>query len=137
MKNLLSATVLFVLFAVSACSLQDHNIPTLPISIKTLPIEFDSGTWFNVQVDNLGDKAVKEYGAVYTSYYKGVGNHNYQPTIANARVKFSTPIALGKNQQKFNGDFIFGQTFFYYRAYAILEDDSVVYGDMISFTVPH
>jgi hypothetical protein len=126
----LSITFIFFLFVTFSCT--DHVSPSTELSIKTLPFELRV---FKVQVDNLGAKAVTQYGIVYTVYPRGVGNHNLDPTINDNKIIFNTPIVLGVNRFNYAMDFLNGKTFFYYRAYAILEDGSVVYANRISFTI--
>lgn len=130
----LSIIIISALFMASSCT--DHVTPHSELSIKTLPFEHvNSTTIFKIQVDDQGERPVKEYGIVYTAYYRGTGNHNLDPTIDDNKITFNTALMLGINQFTYTKDFINGRTFFYYRAYAILEDGSVVYGNRISFTI--
>lgn len=88
---------------------------------------------YQIQVDEVGDKPVTEYGIVYTAYPRGLGGHNFQPTIADNKIEFTSPIAAGVNT--FTGTIRnSGATFYYYRAYAIV-DGSPVYGTYLSYTV--
>lgn len=130
----LTIAILSMILLVFSCN--DHVIPDSELSFKTLPFEHaDTTTIFKIQVDDQGKKPVKEYGIVYTAYFRGVGNHNLDPTVDDNKIKFDTAFMLGINQFGYTKDFINGKTFFYYRAYAILDDGSVIYGNRISLTI--
>jgi len=117
-------------------SCDDHVIPNGNLLLKTLPFEHvNTTTIFKIQVDHQGKKPVIEYGIVYTAYFRGAGNHKLDPTVDDIKIIFDTPFMLGINQFNYTKDFINGKTFFHYRAYAILDDGSVIYGNRISFTI--
>ncbi|GLU52943.1 hypothetical protein [Dyadobacter frigoris] len=81
----------------------------------------------------MSDKPVTEYGIVYTAYVRGQGDHNFQPTIADHKIVFTDSIAAGLNT--FIGTVPNnGQTFYYYRAYGIV-DGIPVYGTYLAYTV--
>lgn len=133
MKTFPTAIFAIILLAFSC---NDHVAPGSCLSIKTLPFEHvDTSTIFKIQVENQCEKPVKEYGIVYTAYFRGVGNHNIDPTITDNKIAFDTAIMPGGNQFTYAKDFFNGRIFFYYRAYAILGDGSVIYGNRIGFTV--
>ena len=112
----------------------DHVLD--PLVIKTLP--FTTGLTFKVEATSLGDKPVTEYGIVNTSYLRASPTpHNMDPTVADRKIVFPTSIGLGINQHVIpSSTFFSGQTFFYYRAYAILDDGSVIYGNRLAYTFP-
>lgn len=133
MRTLPIAILSMILLAFSC---NDHVIPDSQLSFRTLPFEHvDTTTIFRIQVEDQGNKPVREHGIVYTAYFRGVGNHNQNPTIDDNKIRFDNALMLGINQFTYTKDFIDGKTFFYYRAYAILDDGSVVYGNRINFTV--
>lgn len=126
LSTLLSLSAL-LLFA--ACT--DHEIETKITKVTTLKSFGNDG--YQIQADEIGDQPVTEYGIAYTAYFRGQGGHNMLPTVSDRKVVFDNPIVKGLNQFKGivpNG----GQTFYYYRAYAISED-GVVYGNVLSYAV--
>jgi hypothetical protein len=118
-----------VFIGLSACT--DHDIEANLPALTTLKSFGSSG--YQIQVDRIGDKPVLEYGIAYTSYVRGVGNHKLSPTIADSKIVFEDPMAPGLNVYK-NVLPNSGATFFYYRAYAMVQD-SVVYGSVLALDV--
>jgi hypothetical protein len=110
---------------------RDHTIETNLPALTTLKSFGSSG--YQIQVDRIGDKPVSEYGIAYTSYFRGVGDHNLSPTIADRKIVFENPMALGLNVYK-NALPNSGATFFYYRVYAMVQD-SVIYGSILALDV--
>lgn len=111
----------------------DHDLA--PLTIKTLP--FTTGLTFNVEATDLGSRPITEYGIVYTAYFRASPvPHTLQPTILDTKIIFPEPMKLGVNQLVYASDFFGGRTFFYYRAYAILEGGSVVYGNSVGYRFP-
>ena len=138
MKNLLFKfhTGLFCLVSLLSACTKDHDIPASKIDIRTLAFEPSIiSTVFKIQTNALGDKPITEHGVVYTAYFRGVGNHNLEPTINDNKVLFDTDLVAGVNEFTYLKDIIAGRTFFYYRAYAILNDNSVVYANRLSHTI--
>jgi hypothetical protein len=82
----LSALFLFVFIGLSACT--DHDIETNLPALTTLESFGSSG--YQLQVDRIGDKPILEYGIVYTSYFRGVGNHNLSPPLQIPRSSLKT-----------------------------------------------
>lgn len=120
-----------LVFTVSHCV--DHDLD--PLVIKTLPIA--AGITFSLEAITLGKKPVTEYGIVYTGYPRALPTpHNMTPTIDDHRIPFPTAIKIGLNQYVFPSNFFQGRTFFYYRAYAILNDGTVVYSFPIGYRFP-
>ncbi|WP_159477333.1 hypothetical protein [Dyadobacter sp. 3J3] len=124
-------TALFFSTLVFLSSCTDHNIEPGVFGLTTL--KSFGGSGYQVQIDALGDKPVTEYGIVYTAYPRGLGDHNIQPTVADNKIKFTSPITKGVNT--FTGTIPnSGSTFYYYRAYAIV-DNIPVYGTYLAYTV--
>lgn len=125
------STALFFSTLLFLTSCTDHNIESDNLALTTL--KSFGGSGYQIQIDALGNKPVSEYGIVYTAYVRGQGDHNFQPTIADRKIIFTTPITSGLNT--FTGTVPnTGATFYYYRAYAIV-DGSPVYGTYLSYTV--
>ena len=134
LSEVLKITLLISLVFIQGCT--DHVNPR-STQLTTLPFVVENGRFiFSLQGDQLGDSPVKEYGIVYTSYFRGVGNHNIVPTVDDSRIEFSLPLIKGVNKFDFGPNFFNGRTFFYYCAYVISADDKVVYGNTIAFTLP-
>ena len=124
--------MLLSLFA-NACV--DHDLPGTPPQLETLNIT--SGVWkcsvtFNLDIKDVGTIPVKEYGMVYNM--QGTGNPRVGNPVVGTDYKqiFPMPFLPGKRTLLNSVSNTCGP-FLYYRAYAILEDDSVVYGQEIAF----
>ncbi|WP_342088749.1 hypothetical protein [Dyadobacter sp. OTU695] len=127
--------LMLVMTLFSGCT-KDHQIPVSEIEIRTLPFSLATqSTVFRMEAVQLGDQPVVEHGVVYTAYFRGVGNHNQLPTVSDNKVAFDTKLSLGANEYTYAKDIIAGRTFFYYRAYAILDDHSVVYANKLSYVI--
>ncbi|SDF55992.1 hypothetical protein SAMN04487996_111145 [Dyadobacter soli] len=127
--------LVLVMAMLSSC-VKDHQIPTSQIQILTLSFSpATQSTVFRIQATQLGDQPIIEHGVVFTAYFRGVGNHNQLPTISDNKVVFDNKLILGTNEYAYMKDIIAGRTFFYYRAYAILSDNSVVYANRLSYTI--
>lgn len=136
MKNvsIILRTAVFCIFF-SACT-KDHELPGSYPDIQTLPMRPSTlSTTFAIKANALGHKPILEHGIVYTAYFRGAGNHNLEPTVEDNRVIFDTNLMVGTNEFTYLKDFIAGRTFFYYRAYVILSDNSVVYANRLSYTI--
>jgi len=126
--------------SLSAC-MEDHRLELL--GLTTLKYEYKPtfGFVFKIKINNIGDTPIVEHGIVYTAYYKGAGNHKINPTVdVDPKIVFTSPIKVGINEGVFkngiNNDFIFGRTYFYYRAYAILNNGIIAYSNHYqSFTI--
>ncbi|MCE7065631.1 hypothetical protein [Dyadobacter sp. CY326] len=129
-----SSVILLSLFLFAhACV--DHQLPGTPPQIETLNFSSGAGkcsVTFNLDVKDVGTIPVKEYGMVYTTTPTG------NPRVGNAVVEkdykqsFPMPLLPGK-KSKLNSVSNTCGPFVYYRTYAILEDDSVIYGQEIGF----
>lgn len=128
--------VVCFLFSLNACSLQDHVEPQkLKLSTPAFDYSDDFKMRFKVQVDALGDLPVTEYGILHLSFFRADNDKDYTPRIEHgARMPFDQSIALGTNSYVYTGSAFAGKYFFFYRAYAVLSDGSVVYGEIKSFT---
>jgi hypothetical protein len=130
----LRSTIFLVLLAF-ALSCTDHDIPE-KIELKTLPISSNPNGLkcsivFALNVVKTGSLPVKEYGVVYSSFGAGNGPVVENPTIENnLKVIFDLPATVG-DKSKIGPQLCTNNI--NYRAYAILIDDSVVYGDMLNF----
>jgi len=131
----LSSTILLVLFAFFL-SCTDHDIPEKP-ELKTLlitsnPNGLKCSIVFNLNCVKTGTIPVKEYGALYTAFGSGVPISD-NPVIENSlKVIFDLPLTVG-DKSKIGPQLCTNNI--YYRAYAILIDDTVVYGDVIHFRI--
>jgi hypothetical protein len=130
-----SVFLVLAMIFLSSC-VKDHQIPASQIEIRTLPFSpATQSTVFRMEAVQLGDQDIIEHGVVFTAYFRGVGNHNQLPTVSDSKVPFDTKLTLGTNEYSYVKDIIAGRTFFYYRAYAILEDNSIVYANRLSYTI--
>lgn len=121
----------FVIFLVtillaSACT--DHNMPGPP-QLETLVTEMNchASFTFKLNVVESGNMHVVEYGIVYS----GTAPINPTPTVdINTKTIFSGAFTDGSKTQLGNALCV-PET--YYRAYAILDGGTVVYGNIIHF----
>jgi hypothetical protein len=138
MKNKLQSAFSMLCFAIclflSGCSVQDHVIPEM-LEIETETVAYNDGWNFKVRADKLGDVPVTEHGILYLAFFRGSNDNDYVPRIEHGtKLKFDGPLVLGANTYKYSGNAFAGRYFFYYRAYAIKGDGSVVYGKIRNFT---
>lgn len=130
--------VLVSVMAMLSSCVKDHQIPASQIEIRTLPFSpTTQSTIFRMEAIQLGDQEIIEHGVVFTAYFRGVGNHNQLPTPSDNKVVFDKKLALGTNEYAYMKDVLAGRTFFYYRAYAILGDNSIVYANRLSYTIEY
>lgn len=135
-RDLRTFLALCFLVCLNACSLQDHVVPK-KIKLSTPAFEFtdDFKMRFKVQVDSLGDLPVTEYGILHLSFFRAETDTDYTPRIEHgAKMQFDQPITLGINNFIYTGNAFQGKYFFFYRAFALLSDGSVAYGDIKSYT---
>lgn len=129
MQNLssLRPTLFFVMLLMAfACT--DHNMPGPP-QLETLITEMNCNASFTykLNVKESGNMRVVEYGIVYS----GTAPINPTPTVdINAKTIFSEAFTDGPKTQ-LGYSLCVPET--YYRAYAILENGTVVYGNIIHF----
>ncbi|MCF0075807.1 hypothetical protein LZD49_35405 [Dyadobacter sp. CY261] len=138
MQNYLRSTssifILTLCLFLSGCSLQDHVVPEA-LEIGTETVTFNSGWDFKLRADKLGDIPPTEHGILYLAFFKASNDTDYVPRIEHgSKIKFDGPLVLGANSYKYTGNAFAGRSFFYYRAYAIKSDGSVVYGEIRNFT---
>ena len=133
MRRTLYYSLIFALMLFTQACV-DHELPGNPPQLETLKWTSGNG-WkcsytFNLDIKDVGTKTVKEYGIVYTT--KGVGNPRVGNPVVESDMKevFPMPFLPGP-KHKLSGEVCGGNV--YYRAYAILEDNSVVYGNAIAF----
>ena len=146
MKFSQSAARMFVVFIgllYFNFSCQDHPIPQTGPSLTTEPIaRINSRTFslftFQLVVDDPGSIPVKEYGIVFTTYDDlDIVNPdvNSEPTIQTGTVvSFKNPFGQG-NQQESKTDTpesTFTLDYIFQRAYAVLDNGEVVYGNMVT-----
>jgi hypothetical protein len=138
-KNILSAFLLLcftISFFLLSCSGKEQ-INTEMLEIETEAVAYNEGWNFTVRADKLGALPVTEYGILHLSFSRGSTDRDYVPRIERgARVRFDKPLAVGLNTYKYIGNDFAGKYFYYYRAYAIKSDGSVVYGEVKNYTFP-
>jgi hypothetical protein len=129
----------FLLFCLSCSDHGPEGPKVLPkIKSERLDIVITPGApnldyTFNLTFEDLGNVPIKEFGIVLD--YAETANDTYHtvPTILDHKIKFNAQPKLGKQSQFDVGP---AQSFskMYYRAYAILQDDSAIYGaDIFDF----
>ncbi|WAC09897.1 hypothetical protein [Dyadobacter pollutisoli] len=127
------ALVVLSLFLFSY-SCQDHVVPGVPPQLKTLPFSGGQNAkcslTYTVEVTDVGTIPVKEYGVVFSAVNDG-RTFVVNPTVAdNIRVIVALPFVAGP---KSNAGPQICTNRINYRAYAILQDDSVVYGNTLNY----
>ncbi|MCF0048580.1 hypothetical protein LXM25_00845 [Dyadobacter sp. LJ53] len=138
MKNSLQSSSRMLFLAIclffTGCSFQDHVIPEL-LQIGTETVAYNDGWNFKVRADKLGDTPVTEHGILYLAFFRASNDNDYVPRIEHgSKIKFDGTLVLGANTYKYTGNAFAGRYFFYYRAYAVKADGSVVYGEIRNFT---
>ena len=119
-------------------SCQDHQVPGEPPLLSTHELFYDSSHGkcsftTELEVLNIGTVPVTEYGIVYNSALGGgSGPGHDNPTIENyPKIVFDMPFSTGVKTEV--GPQICTNSN-YYRAYAILSNGTVVYGQTLRFT---
>jgi hypothetical protein len=85
------------------------------------------GLNFRILVEELGNRTVTEYGMVWKVQKD---NQQITPTINDSKTVFSMPFTIGEHSKlEFNIQNQKPYVDLFYRAYAILENGTVVYGD--------
>ena len=139
MKKRLSVlgVVLLSLFLFSY-SCQDHQVPGEPPLLSTHELFYDSlhgkcSFTTELEVLNIGTIPVTEYGIVYNAALNGGGGPGYDnPSIDNyPKIVFDMPFSTGI-KTKVGPQICTNSN--YYRAYAILSNGTVVYGQTLRFT---
>ena len=138
-KNIQSTAMILCLaicFSLFGCSDKDNVNPEL-LEITTDSVSYSDGWNFKIQVDKLGNIPVVEHGILHLSFFRNSSDRDYVPRIEHgARMKFEKPLVAGTNTYNYKGDAFAGKYFYYYRAYAIKSDGSVVYGEARNYTFP-
>jgi hypothetical protein len=127
------ALVVLSLFLFSY-SCQDHVVPGIPPQLKTLEFvasqNLKCSLIYTVEVTDVGTIPVKEYGVVFSAIGDGK-TFTETPTVAdNIKVIVDLPFVAGPKSKGGPQICTFRIS---YRAYAILEDDSVVYGNTLHY----
>lgn len=119
-------------------SCQDHQLPGEPPLLSTHNLFYDSthgkcSFTTELEVLNVGTIPVTEYGIVYNAALSGgSGPDRENPTIENyPKIVFAMPFSTGIKQGV--GPQICTNSN-YYRAYAILNNGTVVYAQTLRFT---
>lgn len=116
-----------LLLAVNA-SRTDHQASSLPeLRTVTYVANCKALFTFKLQIVSVGTAKITEYGIVYSA----TNPVNNMPSVAtDTKVIFDMPFEAG-DKTKLAGGPCFPNV--YYRAYAITDDGTVVYGDVIHF----
>ncbi|MEO6285703.1 MAG: hypothetical protein ABIN80_11625 [Dyadobacter sp.] len=112
-----------LLFANFSC--QDHVVPQKEAQIKTESrADLGTGVWnYRLSITDLGNVPITEYGIVYVTSALPAP---LTPTVSDTKIIFPLITTLGLKTRP--GLKPVGANIFY-RAYAILENGSVVYGE--------
>ena len=120
----------FLLFCLS-CTDHEPSGPIVAPKIKTLQIinteEVNGavGLNFRILIEELGNVPVTEYGVVWKVQKD---NQQATPTVNDSKTVFPMPFTLGQHSKlEFNVQTQQPYVFMFYRAYAILENGTVVY----------
>jgi hypothetical protein len=115
-----------LLFANFSC--EDHVVPVREAQIKTEShVDLGTGVWdFKLSITDLGNVPITEYGIVYVTSALPAP---LTPTVSDTKIIFPLVTTLGlKTRPALRPVGIQ----LYYRAYAILENGSIVYGETIN-----
>ncbi|WP_041734768.1 hypothetical protein [Dyadobacter fermentans] len=124
--------LVFAFFWCVACTDHEPQQPqvVLPV-VKTGASTFNSQTQtptFHVQIESLGNVGITEYGIAYLLAPNGSNPANYNPTVSGPKVIFDLPATVGNHSKP--APFTDQQVdVYHYRAYAILQNGNVVYGE--------
>lgn len=122
-------STLFLVMVLLAFACTDHSMPGPP-KLETLTTEMNCHASFTYKLNVVesGNMHVVEYGIVYS----GTAPLNPTPTVdINSKTIFSDAFTDGPKTQ-LGYSLCVPQT--YYRAYAILDGGTVVYGNVIHFS---
>ncbi|TLV01021.1 hypothetical protein [Dyadobacter luticola] len=135
LRNFYVRALSCLLLAVISNSCTDHAMPSVLPEIETLavtsaPSGIKCGTFFSANVISVGTMPVKKFGVVLTA--RGVNQVHPNPVVnVDYEVVLDLPFQPGIKGA--TGPQVCTNEI-YYRAYAILEDDTVVYGNELHFT---
>ena len=121
--------ILLVSFSGFSC-INDHEIPVkVPAKIKTVEMIFAFPSTFKLQFEDLGNIPVTEYGILLS---KGIsGFLTPVPTFADEVFIFTSPVDLSVKSQVYVTSTSYADV--NYRAYAKLEDGTIVYGEVLKY----
>lgn len=119
------AILLAILFLNFSC--EDHTVQKLP-AFETVNYGPNCHFLFTyrIKINDVGNVPVKEFGIVYST-----SNSAPEPVLGiNFNVVFQSPFLLGNREQLAPGQCVPDA---YYRAYAVLENNTVLYANTIHF----
>lgn len=123
----------FLLFCLSCADHEPGNGPVVAPKIKTLEIidgeviNGVEGLNFRILVEELGNTTVVEYGMVWKVQKD---NQQVTPTVNDSKTVFSMPFTIGQHSKhEFNIQNQKPYVDLFYRAYAILGNGTVIYGN--------
>ncbi|MCE7063174.1 hypothetical protein [Dyadobacter sp. CY343] len=142
-RPIIKSAFLFCAVLLLSFSCEDHTVPEVLPVLKTLPITqtrenpppFESmyTNRYRLVVENVGNVPVSKYGIVFTTYRSGeTPNPNKTPTVDAQFPSHVFPDAFGEGEKSFDqgGNYPL-RTDVYQRAYAILADGRIIYGDVV------
>lgn len=123
--------LVFLLLCCVACTDHEPQVKTYS-SVTTILVEqqSDGNHLFEISINSLGNVPIKEFGIVYSLQLTPNSPYNATPTINDSKLVFNQATTVGGHSMKstlptFSGIAI--------RAYAIHQDDVVVYGEPIDY----
>jgi hypothetical protein len=134
------AVFVSILFFNFSC--EDHKIALAPPVLKTLPVTQKGtqqvpvmSTIYKLEVLDTGTRQVSEYGVLYHTYYEVELESDPTPvtvpTVENSvKHPFSETFGVGLKELITDSQFPL-RTYVFQRAYAILDDGSVIYGAIV------
>ena len=126
-KSSLSVVAILMAMLFLDFSCQDHVVQKLPV-FETVNYQANCHASFTyrLKITDVGNVLVKEFGIVYST-----SNNAPVPVLGvNFNVVFESPFLLGNREQLAPGQCVPDA---YYRAYAVLEDNTVLYANTIHF----
>ncbi|SKB85958.1 hypothetical protein [Dyadobacter psychrophilus] len=131
-KRLSVFGIIFLSLFLFSYSCQDHEIPGVPPSLVTLEVSpgaIRCEIAFNLNVVDTGNMPVTEFGVVIAGF-GFLGQASDTPTVGtHTKLVFDPPFSTG-NKKKNSG---VCSNQFSYRAYAILNNGTVIYGNLLSY----
>jgi hypothetical protein len=137
-RRLLVFGTIFLSLFLFSYSCQDHQLPGEPPLLSTHELFYDSthgkcSFTTELEVLNIGTIPVTEYGIVYNPTLGGGGGPSFDNPVIESfpKVIFDMPFSTGV-KTKVGPQICTNSN--YYRAYAILNNGTVVYGQTLRFT---
>ncbi|MCF0070106.1 hypothetical protein LZD49_06455 [Dyadobacter sp. CY261] len=128
----------FVFLCCIGCT--DHVIPPDPeveTTITTLETQLnykpENFYIFGARLEVVGSKSIKEIGIVYSLRFLNNPSFHAIPTLADTKVVSETNPGQIDNYRTGRNLPVSSFEKMYYRAFAILEDDTVVYGNVLEY----